>query len=46
MPGRALGGNGGAVDTTVAQALGLTVTLATASALEDMTLKYANVEIV
>jgi hypothetical protein len=34
------------VDTTAAQALVLTVTLATANALEDMTLKFATVEIV
>jgi hypothetical protein len=38
--------NSSAVDTTAAQALALTVTLATANALEDMTLKFATVEIV
>jgi hypothetical protein len=36
----------GAVDTTAAQALALTVTLATANALEDMKLSYAVVELV
>jgi hypothetical protein len=35
-----------AVDTTAAQALALTTTLATANALEDMTLKFATVELV
>jgi hypothetical protein len=40
------GGIASAVDTTAAQALVLTVTLATANALEDMTLKFASVEIV
>jgi hypothetical protein len=39
-------GNAGAVDTTLAQLLALTVTLPTANALEDMTLKGALVEIV
>jgi hypothetical protein len=40
------GGIASAVDTTAAQALVLTVTLATANALEDMTLKFATVEVV
>jgi hypothetical protein len=43
---RVIAGNSSAVDTTAAQALVLTVTLATANALEDMTLKFATVEIV
>jgi hypothetical protein len=42
----ALGGNTSAIDTTVAQALALTVTLPTANATEDVTLKGAYVEIV
>jgi hypothetical protein len=39
-------GNASAVDTTAAQALALTVTLPTANTLEDMTLKFAIVEVV
>jgi len=43
---RALAGVASAVDTTAAQALAFTVTLATANALEDVTLKAADVEVV
>lgn len=42
---KAIGGGAGAVDTTVAQALQFTVTLATANASEDVTLKGAVLEI-
>jgi hypothetical protein len=42
---KAIGGTSGAVDTTVGQVLALTVTLATANALEDVTLKGALVEV-
>jgi hypothetical protein len=41
-----IGASSGAVDTTTAQTLVLTVTLATANALEDMKLSYAAVELV
>jgi hypothetical protein len=42
---RAIGGNSGAVDTSVAQALALTVTLPVANANVDLTLKGALIEV-